>query len=93
MWEGKGVQSEHVGYKLYEKPDFCNLNLPRAWWYYLDHNGEGRAINFPMKIKPVLLWSPRHYNVQNRDVMEAERMPIEKAKIHFSKRACSADTL
>ena len=85
--KGKGVQSEHLGYKLYEKQDFCNLNLEESWWYHLDSNGEGRAISFPIKIKPVLLWSPKLYIVQNRELMQAERMPIEKAKIHFSRRA------
>ena len=93
LWKGKGVQSEHLGYKLYEKQDFCNLDIEESWWYHLDSNGEGRAISFPIKIKPVLLWSPKRYIVQNRELMQAERMPIEKAKIHFSRRACSAETL
>ena len=64
-----------------------------GWWYNLDNNGEGRAINFPIKIKPLLSWTPKRYVVQNGKLMQAERTPVEKAKIHFARRACSAETL
>ena len=50
FWKGKGVLSLHRGCKLYERKDFCNLSLPETWWYFLDKNGEGRAIDFPIKI-------------------------------------------
>ncbi|KAK2550529.1 hypothetical protein P5673_028728 [Acropora cervicornis] len=35
--------------------------LPEHWWYYLDEHGEGRAVDFPIKIKPLLTWSPAHH--------------------------------
>ncbi len=38
----KGRNSEHRGFKLYEKDDFCLFKeLPDNWWYILDKNGEG----------------------------------------------------
>ena len=32
LWRGKGVQSNHLGYKLYEKEDFGDLDLQETWW-------------------------------------------------------------
>ena len=33
--------------------------LPPDWWYFLNEHGEGKKVDFPMKIKPVLGWSPK----------------------------------
>ena len=43
----KGQNSEHRGFKLYERDDFNGLKNFR---YIVDKNGEGYAIDFPLKI-------------------------------------------
>lgn len=93
MWQGKGIASEHKGYKLYNLHDFCNLDLPETWWYYLDHHGEGKAINVPIKMKSILSWTPKRFIFEDGQLKQAKRLPIERVKIHFCKRACNVETL
>ena len=55
---GRGEVSKHRGYKLYKKMDFVALKyLPENWWYHVNKSGEGIAVDFPMKVRPVLSWS------------------------------------
>ena len=62
LTHGKGTPSQHRGHVLYSKHDFERFAaLPEYWWYYLDEHGEGKAVHFPIKIKPVLIWSPVHH--------------------------------
>lgn len=91
----KGIPSEHKGHTLYQKEDF-NLfcTLQSNWWFYLDQNLQGQAIDFPLKIKPILSWTSKTYVCDcNGNPIPAPRMPIEKLCITMAKRACSADTL
>ena len=54
LWGDGGVVSEHAGYKLYNKEDFLHFtSLPESWWYYLDLHGQGKAVDFPSKMKPL----------------------------------------
>ena len=47
---------------MYSKKDFSRFKwLPDSWWYYLNEHGEGNAVDFPIKIKAVLSWSPAHF--------------------------------
>ena len=48
------------------------------WWYYMSEHGEGMAIDFPLKIKPVLSWSPSHSIVKQGIVCKAPRFPVKK---------------
>ena len=82
LWNGKGVVAEHTGYKLYYKEDFFRFTtLPENWWYYLDLHGEGKAIDFPLKMKPVLSWTPIQYIKEKGKLKKAPRAPVEKLKI------------
>ena len=55
----KGIPSEHRGHTLLEKKDMVKLTyLPSNWWYVASDNGDGIQIDFPVKAKPVLSWSP-----------------------------------
>ena len=47
--------SDHKGHKMYSRDDFRCLDLPADWFYVLNQHGEGMAVHFPMKAKPVLL--------------------------------------
>ncbi len=60
--QGKGIPSEHRGHYLYERRDFGRLPiLPSDWWYYLNQHGEGKKVDFPIKVKPVIGWSTRKH--------------------------------
>ena len=92
--EREGVVSEHRGSRLYQKEDFYyHTTLPDMWWYYLDIHGEDRAVDFPIKFKPVLSWTSAYYIFQNGQLKQARMSPIEKIKVHFSKKACSTETV
>ena len=57
----KGTQSEHRGHYLFDKDDLIKLKyLPVCWWYCLNNDGEGIAIDFPVKAKPILSWSQKN---------------------------------
>ena len=77
----KGDASTHQGHLL-DKEEFCRLKfLPNNWWYFTDANGEGTAIEFPVKVKPVLSWSPKTHILQ--------RLPRERLKRFLVKRPYS----
>ena len=45
------VKKAHDGVSmLYEKNDFCHLELPTYWWYYLNELAEGITVDFPTKL-------------------------------------------
>ena len=57
----KGTPSEHRGHTLLEKDDLTRMKyLPDN--YAVDENGSGVEIDFPIKAKPVLSWSPNERN-------------------------------
>jgi hypothetical protein len=90
---GKGIPSQHRGHQMLQKDDLNKLSLPNHWWYYLDKNGEGQAIDFPLKIKPVLGWTPAHYSVVNCNIEPAPRVPLEKLCITIVKKSCNIQNL
>jgi hypothetical protein len=90
----KGTESNHRGHVLFEKEDFTRLrHLPVNWWYYFNNHGEGRAIDFPLKAKPVLSWSPAHFFKKDGKLCLASRFPMEKISITIVKRACDLDNI
>ena len=85
----KGTASQHRGHVLYSKHDFARLTtLPEYWWYYLNQLGEGVAVDFPIKIKPVLTWSPVQHVKKAGKLVKASQFPIEKLCVTVVKRAC-----
>ena len=91
---GKGRAAEHRGHFLYEKEELARLKfLPEDWWYYLNSNGEGIAIDFPIKAKPVLSWSPQRYIKKDNKLVKGSRLPLEKVCITIVKRACNTDNI
>lgn len=90
----KGVPSLHKGYTMYEHSDFARLtSLSPHWHYCLNADGEGAAIDFPLKAKPVLSWTAKHYYQYQGQLKLAPRVPIEKICIEFAKRACNVTNL
>lgn len=91
LWGDRGVVSEHPGYKLYNKEDFFRFTtLPESWCYYLDLHGQGKAVDFPLKMKPLLSWTPVQYIKENGMLKQAPQAPVEKVIIHFYKKACDS---
>lgn len=74
--DNKGAASNHKGYTLYEKEHFSHFKtLPSNWYYCLNQHGEGTAVDFPIKTKPMVSWSARRYIAGNGKLQMAPRMP------------------
>ena len=77
----RGITSEHRGHILLEKADLAKLTcLPSNWWYVANEHGDGVQIDFPMKAKPILSWSPKVFVRSTNGSMHvpAKRFPREK---------------
>ena len=82
--QGKGTSSEHRRYYLFERSDFGRLPmLPSDWWYFLNQHGEGKKVDFPMKIKAALGWSPKKF------ISDGKRFPIERLSVCFARLPCN----
>jgi hypothetical protein len=91
---GKGVASEHRGNQLFEKDDLARFKyLPEDWWYYMNQDGEGVAVDFPFKARPVLSWSPQKITQKGGKLVKAARFPIEKVCLTIIRRACNTDNI
>jgi hypothetical protein len=79
LFYNKGRPAQHhSGWTCLEKEDFSRLQLPPYWWYAFDQHGQGHAVSFPMRVKPVLTYSSKRYirDRQGNTVM-APRKPVE----------------
>ena len=84
---GKGTVSEHRGNHLFEKDDMVRLKyLPNDWWYYLNQDGEGIAVDFPFKARAILSWSPQKFVKKDSKLVKVARFPME-----IIRRACNTD--
>ena len=91
---GNGVASEHRGHYLFQKNDLGKLKyLPENWWYQVNDDGQGTAVKFPIKIKPILSWSSSRYMKKDRKLVKAPRFPLEKLCITIIRRACNINNL
>lgn len=91
---GRGIASRHRGHLLLEKDELARLKfLPGNWWYHLNQDGDGVAIDFPLKVKPILSWSPKTFVKRNGSLVEARRFPIEKVCLTVIRKACTAENL
>lgn len=91
---GKGKASEHKGSYLLDKNDLTRLkHLPNDWWYFLNQDGEGVAVDFPLKAKPILSWSSNKYIEQNGRLIKAKKFPIEKVCITVIRKAYRAENI
>ena len=67
--------------------------LPNDWWYYLNQDGEGIAIDFPFKAKAILSWSPQKFVKKDSKLVKVARLPMEKVCLTIIRRACNTDNL
>ena len=88
---GKGEASEHRGNTLYNQDEFADLKyLPDNWWYHINNNGEGIAIDFPFKARPVLSWSSTTF-IKEDKLSKAARMPVERICLNIVRKAYEAE--
>ena len=89
----RGCNSQHKGYKLYSIEDLALLKLPEHWWNYLNDHGQGQAVKPPLKIKPVLSWTPATQVFKDGKLIVRKRMPIEKLCVNILRRPCDTTNL
>ena len=72
--------------KLCLKDDFRKFILPPDWdIFYYSEEGEGRKIDFPVKISTNLKWSKKHFTkTDNEKLVPAKRCPFESWKVELS---------
>ena len=77
---GKGIPSQHPGHVLLAKCDMTRFKyLPDNWYYTANEKGGGIEIDFPLKARPVLSWSPKVFiKGVNGKMVAANRFPREK---------------
>ena len=56
LFDGKGVNRER-GYQEYGVADFDATFFRGEWYVNIDKNGDGCAIDFPLKMKSCICWS------------------------------------
>ena len=54
-------------------------------WYYLNEHGEGKKVDFPMKIKAVIGWSPKKHFFDGNKLVTGSRFPIERLSVYFAR--------
>ena len=59
LFDGKGVNRER-GYQEYGVADFDATFFRGEWYVNIDKNGDGCAIDFPLRMKSCICWT-RHY--------------------------------
>ena len=90
----QGRMSNHKGHMLFEREDFQRFEgLPDDWCFILNQHGEGVSIDFPLKAKPLVSWTPLKYIVKSGKLVMAPKMPIEKVVFSFAKQACNMDNI
>lgn len=93
FFNNKGMPSKDSKYALFSLKDFNKLSLPHHWWYILDANGQGKAVDFPVKMRAYLGNSPKHFIVQAGKVTEAPKLPLEMVSLIINTKACSKEYL
>ena len=93
--QGKG-EAIKGGSKLYQKKDFDRfVDWPDHWSYIMNLHGTGRAIDFPIKVRPFLGKSCMKDFVVGDDgtIVKAPILYTEKLSIYFVKRACNPNNI
>ena len=75
--------------KLYERTDFNSEYFSEGWWFVQDKNGDGCCIDFPIKLRPVVKFSPKVYSKSSDGrIVEKLRSYSEMVHITLLKRRC-----
>lgn len=88
IFRGRGTLSGDGISMVYEITDFRRFCLPSYWYYYLNELGQGIAVSFPLKLKPVLKFSKKRFIFSNGKLKQAPMSPVENVIITVNRRAC-----
>lgn len=83
IFRGRGTLSGDGISMVYEITDFSRFCLPSYWYYYLNELGQGIAVSFHLKLKPVL-----NFIFSNGKLKQAPMSPVENVIITVNRRAC-----
>ena len=75
---GRGESIGSKGDVLLCEDDFIKLGLPNNWHIWTDKNNQGYKVDFPIKLRPILTFSPKN-------AATSSRIPLEKIWIDFAK--------
>jgi hypothetical protein len=91
IFKDRGTLSRDKKHTMLCFEDFGRLEryLPKHWWYILDGIGQGKAIDFPLKLKAYLGWSPKHFVMNEHKLVQAPRVPLEKVSLIINIKAYS----
>ena len=91
----RGMPSQHRGHTLLQKDDLDKLKyLSCNWWYVANEDGDGVQVDFPIKAKPVLSWSPNAFIKDGSgNMVLAKRFPRGKICINIIRKPVKMDTV
>ena len=89
LFKDKGQKSNYSGYILLEKQDFIRCHFPNGWHRLKDSIGDGVQIDFPVKVRLFLSWSPKTHSLTGESITPCPRYRPEKLSISFCKASCS----
>ena len=89
LFKDKGRKSNDSGNILLEKQDFIRCHFPNGWHRLIDSIGDGVQIDFPVKVRLFLSWSPKTHSLTGESITPCPRYRPEKLSISFCKAACS----
>ena len=87
LFKNKGKNSNDSGHILLEKKYFERCHFPEHWDTIIDSIGDGIKIDFPVKVRLFLSWSPKTHTLMGESIVSCYRP--EKISISFCKTACS----
>ena len=90
----KGIHQKFVKQLMLDKEDFSRFLLPNSWYYCFDKSGEGRKVEFPIRAKPHLRKSTKHFILDNTGAMvQAPTYVLEVVTFYITQTPCSKDSL
>lgn len=92
--KGKGREAKDFpGSLLLEKADFSRFKMHKYLWYFLNSQGQGRRVHFPIRAKPVLRWSAKQYIMVNGHITLAPQKPVEFVSFFIGRLQANKDML
>ena len=71
------------GHIRLEKKDFERCHFPEHWDTIIDSIGDGIKIDFPVKVRLFLSWSPKTHTLIGESIVPCPRYGTEKVSILF----------
>ncbi|CAH3123894.1 unnamed protein product, partial [Pocillopora meandrina] len=89
----KEIASASNGFYLALAQILTSCLYPIIGRIYLDSRGQGKADDFPLKMKAYLGNSPKHFVVHAGKRLQAPKMPLEMVSLTMNTKACSEENL